>query len=299
MNTLRRYLEAALRDAGRIELRQIDPGSVRAGIYDICNAVEDAVVAIADTSTVFMSLNAPRLIPVSNAMTGKTLTDSDIGHIVRLPFDFDTVRPKGTNATDEEIKRALRRRDQFVGTMRSEGWPMPLLGMSGNGAHAVYRCRLPASAELRAMLTCVYNSLKVDYTDDSVLFDSTVRNPSRVWRIYSTLNRKAAEQPGRPQRIATCRIPARWECLSPKALVRFANQCAKRDTRSAPARVHSPIGCLAAGRGDYRTLDAASWFAAHGSYKRRLADNKHGRLPMAARSLRSDAGLAPEGSDTW
>ena len=230
-------------------------------------------------------------------MTGKALTDNDIGHIVRLPFDFDTVRPKGTNATDEEIKRALRRRDQFVGTMRSEGWPMPLLGMSGNGAHALYRCRLPASAELREMLTCVYNSLKVDYTDDRVLFDPTVRNPSRVWRIYGNAQPQGRRAAGSAAANRDVPYPARWECLSPKALARFANQCAQRNTRSAPGNPAHRLATWPAGKGDYRTLDAVSWFSAHGSYKRRLADNKHAVVcPWRHEHSDPDAGLAPEGT---
>ena len=190
----------------------------------------------------YTTLNAPRLCIASNTMNDRALTDDDIGHVVRLPFDFDTERPKGSNASDAEVAAAVARRDQFVATMKGNGFPMPLLGMSGNGAHAVYRCRLPASEMLRDMLVTVYTTLKVDFSDNAVRFDSTVRNPSRIWRIYGTVNRKSPPTAGRPQRTAECRIPAKWECVSPQALVRFANLCAKRNTR--PERQLAPIRAL-------------------------------------------------------
>ena len=298
MSTLRRYLEQALRDAGRVELRQMTAGKIRSGIYDNLIAVEDAVVAMADTSTVYMTLNAPRLCIASNTMNDRALTDDDIGHIVRLPFDFDPERPKGSNASDGEVAAAVARRDRFVAMMKVHGFPMPLLGMSGNGAHAVYRCRLPASTMLREVLATVYTTLKGDFSDDVVRFDSTVRNASRIWRIYGTVNRKSPATASRPQRTAECRIPARWECVSPQALVRFANLCAKRNTRpETPKGPTTSTGVT--GDGDYSTLDAVAWFQAHDAYKRRLPDGKHAVVcPWRTEHSDPQAGLQPTGTDT-
>ena len=171
MNTMRDYLHHALRDAGRVEVRQIETGQIRSGVYDNLSALEDAVAAIADNSTVYTTLNAPKLHQAENAMTGRALTDADIGHVVRLSVDFDTVRPAGVNASDAEVAAAEARRDLFVATMRTEGFPMPLLGMSGNGAHALYRCRLPASEMLRDMLAAIYTALRIEYSDAAVTFD--------------------------------------------------------------------------------------------------------------------------------
>jgi len=295
MSTLRRYLAHALHDAGRVELRQIEAGHTRSGIYDNIVALEDAVVAIADVSTVYTTLNAPKLRQAENAMTGKALTDAEIGHVVRLPFDFDTVRPAGVNANAAEIDAAEARRDRFVATMRTEGFPMPLLGMSGNGAHAVYRCRLPASDMLRDLLATMYTTLKSDYSDERVLFDTTVRNFSRIWRIYGTENRKYPATSERPHRVAQCVIPGHWECVSPQALVRFANLCAKRNERAErPAPV--PRDNVNLGAGDYATLDAVRWFAAHGHYKRPMPGGKHAVFCPWADEHTTDSG--PMGSDT-
>lgn len=299
MSTLRRYLTHALHDAGRVELRTIEgPGRSRSGIFDNLNALEDAVVAQADLANVFHTLNAPRLRQADNAMTSKPLTDAEIGHVVRLPFDFDPVRPKNSNATDGEVREALARRTRFVANMKGHGFPTPLLGMSGNGAHALYRCRLPASTRLREMLHCIYATLKADYSDEFVLFDSTVRNPSRIWRIYGTVNRKAPPTADRPHRLADCRFPSRWECVSPQALVRFANLCAKRNTRPE-ATPSAPGGSLTLGVGDYRTLDIVRWFIAHGFYKRGLVPGKHAVVcPWRGEHTNPAAGLEPMGTDT-
>lgn len=298
MTTLRRYLEHAIRDAGRIELRQMTPGKVRSGIYDNPIAAEDAVIAMADLTAVYTSLNAPRLCVASNSMNDRALVDDDIGYVVRLPFDFDSVRPKGENASDAEVAAAVARRDRFVATMRTHGFPTPLLGMSGNGAHALYRCRLPASEMLRDMLATVYGTLKADFSDDAVRFDSTVRNPSRIWRIYGTINRKCPATAGRPHRTAACRIPPKWECVSPQVLVHFANRCAARNVRPEPAPPPTR-GYATAGTGDYATLNAPAWFTAHGAYKRRLPGGKHAVVcPWRNEHSDPDAGLDRSGTDS-
>lgn len=293
------YLAHALRDAGRVELRALRDGRGRSGIFDAVAPLADAIDALAASDTVYTTLNAPRLVPATNAMTGRPLTDDDIGYIVRLPFDFDPTRPKASNSSDAELAEAEQRRDAFVAAMRIHGWPMPLLAVSGNGAHAVYRCRLPATDALREMLNSVYTTLRHDYSDDVVQFDSTVRNASRIWRIYGTLNRKAPAMADRPQRMATCRIPARWACLSPRALERFATICAKRRVLTVSTSPAARLGDFAGGAGDYRTLDAAAWFAAHGAYKRPLAGGKHAVVcPWHGEHSDPDANLTQQDTST-
>lgn len=301
MTSLRCYLEHALRDAGRVELR-VFGDRIRSGLFDNCNLLEAAIFEGERTGlTQYLTLNAPKLRPATNALDGWALTDSDMGHIVRLPFDLDSVRGKGENSTSAEVKAAARVRDQFVAAMRLAGFPMPLLGMSGNGAHALYRCRLPASDDgLQEALTAIYTVMKADYSTENVIFDPTVRNPSRIWRIYGTTNRKNPEAECRPQRIATCRIPPRWEIVDPRALYRLADTCARRNVRREPSREEyvQHAGAIS-GSGDYSTLDAAAWFRAHGLYKRVLPGGKHA-VVCPWREEHSDplAGLAPHGTDT-
>ena len=280
------YLALALRDTGLVELRWLGQGSARSGLYDQLGLLVAATEAIADADTVYASLNAPSPRRATNRMSRRRcLRDDDIGYVVRLPFDFDPVRPKGANATGAEVAGSEARRDAFVSSMTKWGWPMPLIGMSGNGAHAVYRCHLPATRELRDTLARVYTALHASYSDAAVEFDRTVRNPSRPWRIYGTANRKAPTTEGRPQRTATCVIPDPWECVTLQDIERLAAECAQ------PAREPGESSSVALGTGDYGTLDAAAWFKAHGRYRRWLDGDKHAvACPWGAQAHHQRAG---------
>jgi len=60
------------------------------------------------------------------------------------------------------------------------------------------------------MLRAIYSGLHAEYSDDSVEFDRSVRNPSRIFRLYGTINRKGLNTPDRPNRRAACWIPSPW-----------------------------------------------------------------------------------------
>ena len=114
---------------------------------------------------------------------------------MRIPVDFDPVRPAECMATEEELARAVTARDRFVAAMRATGWPMPLTAMSGSGAHAMFRCSILATPELREMLGAVYAGWRENFGSAEVGFDCKVRNPARIFRLYGSVNRKGANAP--------------------------------------------------------------------------------------------------------
>jgi hypothetical protein len=278
---MRDYLDAAMHDAGRIELRHECDGRWRSGLFDDADALRLVARRLADAGNLYCSLNAPRLIPTPNAMGATPLTDGSITHHVRLPLDFDPLRPTGTPSTDAELELALAARDRLVAALSALGWPAPARAVSGNGAHALYRCRLPAGDATRDMLRTLYAGLKADFGTQEVAFDSTVRNAGRIWRCYGTTNRKGTPLPGRPHRRAVVAIPNRWEAVSPRQVARLADSYARKP---APAAAAAPRAALPAGAaGDFRTLDVVAWFAAHGLYRRPLGESKHAaRCPWDA-----------------
>lgn len=265
----RDYLAQALRDAGAIELRVQHGDRWTSGLFDDLAHLRKAI-AESTAQNIFTSLNEPAEVDINNMMTGRALADADIRTVCRLPFDFDPVRPKGLPSTSDELHHARRRRDKFVAMLSGLGWPLPAMATSGNGAHAVYRCRLPNTEAVADMMTALYLGLKVDFSDGAVQFDSTVRNPARIWRCYGTVNRKGTATPDRPHRTAVVAVPNRWEGVSPRLIEVLANKYAKGPTRKSDATVVKFIGA-----GDYRTLDVVGWFTAHGLYKRSLGSGKH------------------------
>lgn len=271
------YLEHALRDNGRLELRHQIGERWVSGIFDEVHALRATVASLAKLGNLFTTINAPLPMKASNDMDARALRDADIGWHTRLAFDFDPVRGCGQPSTDAEVALAIVERNRLVQALRSMGWPMPATAMSGNGAHALFRCKLPVSAGTADMLRTIYTGMRSEFSTEQVLFDPTVRNPARIWRLYGTENRKGSPTPERRHRRAQVLIPDRWDPVAPLLLERLANAYARR----APARVaHAPRDPAPrpAGRGNYRTLDVRGWFAAHGAYRRELGADKHAVL---------------------
>ena len=212
------YLALAMRDAGRIELRHQDGGRWRCGLFDDLLLLREAVDRLAGSGNLYATLNAPRIMAAPNTLTGAALRDDDIAHVVRLPFDFDPVRPRGVASTDAELAAALTARDGCIAALSGLGWPAPATAISGNGAHALYRCRLRAGEVTAAALRAVYHGLREDFSTGEVVFDSTVCNASRIWRLYGTTNRKGEATPERPHRVASIDIPSRWDAVAPRKL---------------------------------------------------------------------------------
>ena len=114
------------------------------------------------------------------------------------------------------------------------GWPLPLHAKSGNGYHAVYRCRLPNNPETREMLGNIYRGLHLEFGDDVVGFDRSVRNPGRIFRLYGSINRKGPSTPDRPHRKSTVWIPPRWQQVKPKQIADLAEHYARQSARRSP-----------------------------------------------------------------
>ena len=130
-----------------------------------------------------------------------TVRDEDITDREWLLLDVDPVRPTDTSSTQEELDGALALARTVATTMTSErGWPTPVLAVSGNGAHLMWRCRLAAKSEapwLRAM-EARFEPLAAG--TQSV--DTRVGNPARIWKAYGTTARKGSDTPERPHRVA-------------------------------------------------------------------------------------------------
>lgn len=299
------YLRFMFTDCRLVELRHIDKQGSRtkitSGIFDNANSLQLAARSLAARGNSYTLLNCRREIPDPRrnrlAVGGRTTADDDIETIVRLPFDFDAVQPGGCCSTTDELTRTLGARDTFVRRMHRREWPVPLVGMSGNGGHVLYRCRMPNTPENSEMLTHLYHGLKEENETEAVTFDASVRNPARIFRLYGTINRKGPDAPDRPHRIATVDMPSRVYAVRTSQVERLANALAAR-----PTNQHQPVGRSPGqkpqGAGDFRTLDAVSWLQQHGLYKR-AAPGDSGKhfvsCPWASEHSSADH---PMGTDT-
>jgi hypothetical protein len=158
------------------------------GIYFIPNVINPALLARA--------ANRAR-----DARDMEATKDGDIQRRRWLLIDCDPVRPAGISSTDEEHEAALTRCREIRAGLKAEGWPAPILADSGNGGHLLYRVDLPADDG--GLVERILASLRMRWSDDVVDVDRTVKNASRVWKLYGTLARKGDATPDRPHRMAT------------------------------------------------------------------------------------------------
>jgi hypothetical protein len=279
------YLNAHIRDARILEIRaRLSDGQWVSGLFDDPHAALREMQALATRgANVYTTVNRPLpavAFRVHNFMRGHALRDADMSHRVRLPFDFDPVRPVDAASTAEELACALEASDRVASALASLGWPEPARGLSGNGGHLLYRCCIPVTPESNEQVATVYAGLFEDFTGGEVVFDRSVKNPARIWRAYGSMNRKGTATADRPHRTANIMIPRDWRALDPRLLDALANTYAKRNARTATPRPKpAPLPARADGsRGDLATLDVAAWFAAHDAYRRPLARGKHAVL---------------------
>jgi hypothetical protein len=269
--TLTAWYGRLFADNGAVELRAIGKEGVVSGVFDRADALVATLIEQDGSVALYTSLNAPRAVLATNALaSGRALADKDFAFYTRLLFDFDPMRPRDTPATEAEVAAAVERRAKLVAYLKSFRWPAPALALSGNGAHALYRLRLPITDENRATIDVLYRGFARYYTDGTVVFDPTTRNPSRITRAYGTLNTKGRESDERRHRPSSIEVPPDFDCVPWSAIERVA-KIVQPDAAAYVAEKRPPI----AGSGDFRSLDIVSWFTAHGHYKRAAGGGKH------------------------
>lgn len=178
------------------------------GIYVTLNPCQEALLARANE----------RL----KAQVDRT-ADHNITGIRNLLIDIDPIRPTGISSTDQEHEAALEMAQIIKADLAKEGWPEPLVGDSGNGAHLIYPLDLPRNDDTAALLKKVLAGLARRYADQLAHLhhelDQVVFNPARLTKLYGTWTRKGDDTPDRPHRLAriislpAARMPVSVELL--------------------------------------------------------------------------------------
>lgn len=285
------YLDRHVAETGRVELRLIDPGGrVQSGVFDQPGLLQVAIWKNRNRANAYISIQAPKPGPVTNEIRPgvRALGNDDIGHYIRLVFDLDAVRPKGSAAPPLQLEYTREAAENIRRFLSRQGWPLPAVVASGNGHHLIWRLApIPVTPELSKRLDVVYRGLAAQFGSAAVSFDTTVQNPGRIIRAPGSLNIKVPADP----RAVVCELPARWRQVTPGQLDELARVMAvclgevdsppKRNTTHREASAINGAG-LPAGKGDYATLDLPGWFEAHGCYIGHIRENRHTvRCPWA------------------
>ena len=177
------------------------------GYFDSLDKLAEAVaVGPYLTSKVYATVNPvkPELLARSaNRMTAyakQTSTDQDVLCRRFLPMDFDPSRLAGISSTDAEHDATLRAARDVREWLRGQGWPEPILADSGNGAHLLYGVDLPNDTASKELIQQCLQAVAAWLIAPGVVFDTTVFNAARIWKLYGTTARKGDDTPERPHR---------------------------------------------------------------------------------------------------
>ena len=116
-------------------------------------------------------------------------------------IDCDPKRPSGVSSSDAELELARLKALQVYQFLATEGFAEPVMAMSGNGYHLLYRIDGEVSSETNEMIHKFLKVLGAKFTDD-VIIDESVHDPNRMCKLYGTWAKKGSNTPERPWRLA-------------------------------------------------------------------------------------------------
>lgn len=182
--------------------------------------------------------------------------DTDIIHRDWFLFDFDPKRYTGISSTDAEHQAALDCARDARNTLTGIGWPLPLLGDSGNGGHLIYRIDL-APEDSAPLIKSVLLAAAQRFSEPGIEIDKSVFNAARISKLYGTTVRKGDATEDRPHRISRILdLPDTLEPVSRELLEAFAAEY--REPEKAKSQSNSQSFTNGA------RLDLGKWLIDHG-----------------------------------
>ena len=219
------------------------------GYFDAIAPAIQALPALARKATgVYMTLNPvrPELWSRSanhmrRANKGDTTGDQHIVRRSRLLIDIDGTPVAGVSSTDLEHEKAQELACRIAQELETDGWPLGLIGDSGNGAHLVFAVDLPANDE--RLVERVLTAANLRWGGDGLKVDAANHNPARITKLFGTPTRKGDSTRDRPHRVsAIMSAPPRLDVVPRDLLERLASLAPAAKPSPAPRSRTSSIG---------------------------------------------------------
>ena len=162
-----------------------------------------------ENSNVYITLNSIKSECYSRKQRDKfidnatpTTSDTDIQGYDWMMIDFDPKRAAGTSSDMEQLQKAEAKAAEVYRYLQYNGWNDPIVAMSGNGYHLLYKTAL-ANAEATAELikNCLL-ALNMFFADNEIDIDLKTFNPARVCKLYGTKSCKGSDTVERPHRMS-------------------------------------------------------------------------------------------------
>lgn len=131
-----------------------------------------------------------------------TTSDKDIDGREWLLIDMDCERPAGVSSTNDELEKAKKKASQVYHYLKNNGFSDPVVALSGNGAHLLYKISLANDeASLKIIKECLL-ALDLMFSDKDVKIDTAVFNAARITKLYGTVAQKGKNTDERPHRMS-------------------------------------------------------------------------------------------------
>lgn len=177
----------------------------KANVYVTLNPVQDNLVARAHN----------RVNPRAEYITG----DGEAKRRTSFFLDADPDRPSGVSSADTEWEHAKEVFDRACTFLQAEGWPEPLLAMSGNGYYVLYCTSLANDTPSTALVDRLRKGLAARFDTPEAHIDPAVYNASRLIALVGTLKVKGDPTTDRPHRRSHFeQLPAPLEVVSQATL---------------------------------------------------------------------------------
>lgn len=131
-----------------------------------------------------------------------TTSDGDIQGYDWLFVDLDPVRSSGISSSWSEVETARQMARRVFRYLKDMGFSDPIVAMSGNGYHLLYRINLQATDERRELIQRCLLALDLLFSTDKVKIDTANFNQSRICKLYGTLAQKGTGTEERPHRMS-------------------------------------------------------------------------------------------------
>jgi len=131
-----------------------------------------------------------------------TTKDDEITTLNWFLIDLDPVRKTGVSSSESELEKARQKAREIYQFLEERGWKSPVVAMSGNGMHLVYRFHVENNAENAMLWQESLHVLVRKFTDSEVDIDKSVFNPARICKLWGTIAQKGYGTPERPHRMA-------------------------------------------------------------------------------------------------
>lgn len=132
--------------------------------------------------------------------TKHSISDSDIEFRRWIMIDIDPKRKSGVSSSDEELALANKVSECVYQFLSNNGFPRPVLAMSGSGYHLMYPCCVAVSEESDVMIKDFLSVLSMLFSSPEVEIDTVVHNRARLTKLYGTTAKKGSNTPERPHR---------------------------------------------------------------------------------------------------